>query len=121
MDTFINGQRVADTSTPNVPDTAKDATIDTVPEEDIIMEMKLRPFRRFFGEDTELATADEQINFVLKTLNPTGKLTDEELTERLKRMDTRIGSGELGEGKLGKIYRYVKMLRSVESALLENL
>ena len=118
-DTFSGGTRVT-TPTTTTPATAEQTSsgADTT---DLVRELNVRHYRDYFGVTTPDADADVKVEYIVKKLNPDGKLETNDVLKVLRRLSDKLGEGTLGEGRLSKAYRYLRLVDNVQEALLQNL
>ena len=120
MDIFTNGTRSeAPVAVKSGSENSSKATLSSQDEPNVAKELKVRPFREYFQIFGDNPEADTKVAYVLRQLDPTGELKDDELIQKLNKLNTKIGEGNLGEGKLHKIYRWLRSIEVMSAALKE--
>jgi hypothetical protein len=109
MDEFINGKKVEVVETPKefkspVSDTSKETR-------EVAHELSMRPYREFFN--IEGNGYDQKLEEIIKWAKPNGKVSLDEALQKLSNLESKLGTPNLGEGKLDSLYRRVKILQSL--------
>lgn len=107
MDIYEGGQKVIPVS--EKPDTSVKTTTSEPPEE-VVHELKMRPYREYFGTQPY---EDEKLESVIKWANPKGTLSKDEVMAKIKHVDSFVGEGRLGETQLEKVWKFVTLIKSV--------
>lgn len=117
-DIFIGGknQGPATEARPEArePDFATD-----VSQTDVAKELALKPYQLFF--DGISPEQGEKLTFLLRQLNPNHKLEAPEVIAKMRKIEARLGSPNLGESRLERVYRYVKLVSTARELMLEAL
>jgi hypothetical protein len=110
-DTFENGQKVVAETKP-----ITEVKPEAGGEEAIAEELKFRPYREFFNISEGDLDGNQKLDYILRWANPKGKLEKEEVLEKLSRLNTTLGAENLGEQRINKIYRHIRILRTIITA-----
>lgn len=84
-------------------------------------ELAIRPFREYFGISSIDSEANEKLLYVIKFLKEGKDLKYEDMLRKIRHLDMMIGGEGLGEKKIDKIYRFVRVLRNVRELLLGEI
>lgn len=114
MDIFEDGKKVAEEA--EKPDTTSKST-DSEPNEEVVRELKMRPIREYFGTQSY---NDDKLEEIIKWANPKGKLSQEEVLEKIKHISSTVGEASLGETELEKVWKFIKIYKSFTS-LVEKI
>lgn len=106
MDIFQDGQKVIEA--PEKPDTSIKTT-NSEPSEDVVRELKMKPYREYFGTQP---FEDSKLEDIIKWVNADGKKTNEEALQEIKRISSKLGSAKMGETELEKVWRQITILKS---------
>lgn len=106
MDIFEDGKKVVEQ--PQEVDNTPNKNL-SEPDEEVVRELKMRPIREYFGTQPY---NDEKIDEIIKWANPKGKLSNEEIMEKIKHLSSTVGQGSLGETELEKVWKFVKIYKS---------
>ena len=114
MDIYNNGQKVVEA--PEKPDTTPKST-NSEPSEEVVHELKMRPYRDYFGTHEE---NDDKLEEIIKWANPKGKLDKSEILDKIKHISSTVGQASLGETELEKVWKFIKIYKSFTS-MVENI
>lgn len=106
MDIFENGQKVIEA--PEKPETSIKTT-NSEPNEDVVQELKMQPYREYFGTRP---IEDSKLEDIIEWVNRDGKKSNEEALQDIKRISGKLGSPKMGETELEKVWRQITILKS---------
>jgi len=111
-DTFIDGQKSIPKVNESVemPSTGISETVDTVKE------LKLRPYREILNVEADNPQENEKLEYILKWANPNSKGKPEEVLDKIRQLNLKVGEGNLGESKLDKIYKFVRIYKTINKS-----
>lgn len=111
---YVDGKAVAPPASTPSPQVSGETPAGDA--DSILAELRIKPYQEYLGDSDP-----KQLDYIIRTLNPDGKLEQEEVLQKIRDIDSKLGATPLGQTKLFKVYRYVKMVKGIPDFVLGGL
>jgi hypothetical protein len=114
MDTFIEGKLVKQKPAPAKEEKSGEAQFGAVGDEEVVKELKLRPYREFFRVGTG---KDDVLNYLVNFFSKDAK-EPELVIQKMKDAESKLTKDPF-EGRLDRLYRYARLLNTIHNEMRE--
>ena len=116
---FENGKHQEVQPTESKPEAPLTHTEPSIDDGIIAQEIALKPFKTLFGELSE----DEKpkLDYIRRAIDADGKLESDEVIAKIRSLESRLGTLQMHDNRLDRVYRYLKMANSVHEQIVGAL